>query len=309
MQEGKEYGLIVDYRGLVENLSEAMDMYTGAGFENFDSLDIKGVMTDILSALSKLRETYSQLKDLFIPVHNPDDSEEIEVFLSDDDIREQFYNALCEFGKALHIVLNSESAFKALSRDELETYKSAFAFYERVRRSVKIRYCDGIDNRQYEPLMQNLLDTHLSVVGLKQITPPIDIMNRTDFEKELGTLANDRSKADSITHHLAKAIHNNYDENPAYYDSFSKRIKATLDEYKNKIISDSEYLSAMKKILSDYQTGKTEIHYPSCIQNNAHAQDIDDLFFEYEKSKGFKIPFALVDKIIENVKTVAIRRF
>ena len=27
---------------------------------------------------------------------------------------------------------------------------------------------------------------------------------------------------------LAKAIHNKYDENPAYYDSFSKRIKATL---------------------------------------------------------------------------------
>lgn len=363
--EGKEYGLIVDYRGLVEKLSEAMDMYTGSGFENFDSLDIKGVMTDILSAVSILRETYSQLQDLFIPVQNPDDSEEIEVFLSDDNIREQFYDALCEFGKALHIVLNSESAFKALSRNELETYKGAFAFYERVRRSVKIRYCDGIDNRQYEPLMQNLLDTHLSVAGLKQITPPIDIMNRKDFEKQLGTLSNDRSRVDSISHHLARAIHNKYDENPAYYDSFSKRIKATLDEYKNKIISESEYLSAMKKILSDYQTGKTEIQYPLRIQNNAHAQafygvisalfaqsldeiaqpdseflaemsaaiteifkkhivigwgnnltiqnriaqDIDDLFFEYEKSKGFKIPFVLIDKIIENVKTVAIRRF
>ena len=363
--EGKEYGLIVDYRGLVENLSEAMDIYTGAGFENFDSLDIKGVMTDVLSAVAKLREAYSQLRDIFIPLKNPDDSEEIEIFLADDETREQFYDALCVFGKALHIVLNSESAFKAFPREEIEKYKGAFAFYERARRSVKIRYCDGIDNREYEPLMQNLLDTHLSVAGLKQITPPIDILNREDFEKELGLLSNDRSKADAITHHLAKAIHKNYDENPAYYDSFSKRIKATLDEYKNKVISESEYLSKMQKILSDYQTGKTEIHYPALIQNNAHAQafygvigalfaqnredaaqpdseflaemsdaiteifkrhlvvgwennltiqnriaqDIDDLFFEYEKSRGFKIPFSLVDKIIENVKTVATRRF
>lgn len=50
---------------------------------------------------------------------------------------------------------------------------------------MKIRYCDAIDNREYEPLMQNLLDTHLSVAGLKQITNPIDILNKDDFEREL----------------------------------------------------------------------------------------------------------------------------
>ena len=43
---------------------------------------------------------------------------------------------------------------------------------------MKIRYCDAIDNREYEPLMQNLLDTHLSVAGLKQITSPIDILKQ-----------------------------------------------------------------------------------------------------------------------------------
>ena len=210
--------------------------------------------------------------------------------------------------------------------------------------------------------MQNLLDTHLSVAGLKKITPPIDILNREAFEEELGSLANDRSKADSITHHLAKAIRQNYDENPAYYDSFSKRIKETLEQYKDKVISEAEYLSKMRAIMKDYQNGIIEIQYPASIQRNLHAQafyglitslfaqektevdndftaliarditeifkkhiqinweqnitvqnqiaqDIDDLFFEYEKSRGFKISFDLIDKIIENVKTVAIRRF
>lgn len=364
LAEGKEYGLIVDYRGLVENLSEAMDMYTGAGFENFDSSDIKGVMTDIITAVANLRQAYSHLKDLIDCVQNPDDVEQIEVYLSDDEKRNLFYNLLCEFGKALHIVLNSEQAFKALPRDEIENYKTAFTFFERVRRSVKVRYCDGIDNREYEPLMQNLLDTHLSVAGLKKITPPIDILNRKAFEEELGTLANDRSKADSITHHLAKAIRQNYDENPAYYDSFSKRIKETLEQYKDKVISEAEYLSKMRAIMKDYQNGTTEIQYPASIQKNLHAQafygvisslfaqektqvnanndfiaqiasditeifkkhlqvgweqnitvqnqiaqDIDDLFFEYEKVRGFKISFELTDKIIENVKTVALRRF
>ena len=39
------------------------------------------------------------------------------------------------------------------------------------------------------------------------------------------------------------------------------------------------------------------------------SQDIDDLFYEYEKERGFALEFELIDKIIENVKTVALRRF
>ena len=39
------------------------------------------------------------------------------------------------------------------------------------------------------------------------------------------------------------------------------------------------------------------------------SQDIDDLFYAYEKQRGLKLSFETIDKIIENVKTVALRRF
>lgn len=39
------------------------------------------------------------------------------------------------------------------------------------------------------------------------------------------------------------------------------------------------------------------------------SQDIDDLYYEYEKTRGLKLSFDVIDKIIENVKTVALRRF
>ena len=39
------------------------------------------------------------------------------------------------------------------------------------------------------------------------------------------------------------------------------------------------------------------------------SQDIDDLFYRYECDRGIKIDLDTVDKIIENVKTVALRRF
>ena len=363
LMEGKDYGLIVDYRGLIEKLDTAMDMYSGAGLENFDGGDLKGVIVDVMASIGKLRETYTNLTNLFAPVSNPEDSESVEVFLADDKIREKFYNFLCAFGKALNMVLNAQQAYEALPKDERKKYQDTFIFFSKVRRSVKIRYCDAVDNSEYEPLMQNLLDTHLSVAGLKQITNPIDILNRDAIEQELDSLGSSRAKADAITSKLTKSISEKYQENPAYYDSFSKRIKDALDQYKERVITEAEYLAKMRSILDDYSTGKTTISYPERIRNNVHAQafygvicaifdeadeaeitpdfaaeiaeeitkiiakhvqvdfahnktiqdriaqDIDDLFYKYEIENGLKLSFDTIDKVIENVKTVALRRF
>lgn len=363
LHEGKDYGLIVDYRGLIEKLDTAMDMYSGAGLENFDGGDLKGVVVDVMSAIGNLRSAYTQLVELFAPVGSISDAEAVEVFLADDKMRQDFYTLLCAFGRALHLVLNAEQAYNALSKEERQKYQDTFIFFSKVRRSVKLQYCDAIDNAEYEPLMQNLLDTHLSVAGLKKITSPIDILNKDDFEKELEELGSLRSKADAIASRMTRSISKKRDENPAYYDSFSKRIRDALALYKEKVISEAEYLAKMRTIMEDYHAGRSTVSYPARIKNNVHAQaffgvltalfdevederitpdfvaevseeitkivashsqvdwtnnktihdrisqDIDDLFYKYEKEHGLKLSFDLIDKIIDNVKTVALRRF
>ena len=272
LHEGKDYGLIVDYRGLIEKLDTAMDMYSGAGLENFDSGDLKGVVVDVMSSVGNLRDSYTRLIELFAAVRNKADAEEVEVFLADDKVREDFYNLLCSFGKALNLVLNSEQAYAAVPKSELKKYQDTFIFFAKVRRSVKIRYCDAIDNSEYEPLMQNLLDTHLSVAGVRQITSPINILNKDDFEKELDELGSLRAKADAITSRMTKSISEKYDENPAYYDRFSKRIKEALEQYKTKVITEAEYLAKIRTIMEDYHAGRSSISYPESIKNNVHAQ-------------------------------------
>ena len=363
LHEGKDYGLIVDYRGLIEKLDTAMDMYSGAGLENFDGGDLEGVVVDVMSAIGNLRSAYTQLVELFAPVGSISDAEAVEVFLADDNVCQDFYTLLCAFGRALHLVLNAEQAYNALSKEERQKYQDTFIFFSKVRRSVKLQYCDAIDNAEYEPLMQNLLDTHLSVAGLKKITSPIDILNKDDFEKELEELGSLRSKADAIASRMTRSISEKRDENPAYYDSFSKRIRDALALYKEKVISEAEYLAKMRTIMGDYHAGRSTVSYPERIKNNVHAQaffgvltalfdevederitpdfvaevseeitkivashsqvdwtnnktihdrisqDIDDLFYKYEKEHGLKLSFDLIDKIIDNVKTVALRRF
>lgn len=365
LADGKDYGLIVDYRGLIQELDAAMNLYSGAGLENYDGGDLKDVAIDIGEYLGKLESTYTQLLNLFSPVNNLHDTEAVEVFLADKTIRDDFYQKLCVFGKCLHIVLNSELAYRegGLAEARRKTYQDAFVFFSKVRKSVKIRYCDAIDNAEYEPLMQNLLDRHLSVKGLRPLTEPIDILNPEDFKKQLEELGSKWAKADAITSHLTRSIKEKREENPAYYDSFSRRIKETLEQYKEKAISDEEYLDKMKSIMEDYRAGRSGIYYPRSIRGNPHAQafygvlsgifddmkdveippdfeaemaeaitrivaahsqvdwsrnktihdriaqDIDDLYYHYEKERGLKLPFDVIDRIIDNVKTVALRRF
>ncbi len=361
--EGKDFGLIVDYRGLIQKLDSAMEVYSGAGLEDYDGEDIQGVIVDVMACVSRLREAYSHLSDLFVGIKNAGDTEEIEIFLSNVDKRAEFYELLCSFGRVLSMVLNSEKAYSAFSKQEIEMYRAAFIFYSKVRRSVKKRYADAIDNKAYEKQMQNLLDTHMSVAGIKQITNPVDILDRDGLEQELKELGTLRSKADAIVSHMTKSIKTNRDENPAYYDNFSKRIKDALEEYKNRVITEAEYLEKMKTIMEDYRKGTTNISYPEKIKGNVHAQafygvitailddvmdinahidlisdvsiriteiidehnvvdwqrnkdihnkiaqDIDDMFYEIEKNQGIQIDFDSIDKIIENVITVALRRF
>ena len=94
LYEGKEYGLIVDYRGLIQKLDDAMNMYMGAGLENFADSDLKGTMTDIMGVVGSIRQSYSRLTELFFPVNNKSDVNETEQFLADEKVREEFYKLL-----------------------------------------------------------------------------------------------------------------------------------------------------------------------------------------------------------------------
>jgi len=46
----------------------------------------------------------------------------------------------------------------------------------------------------------------------------------------------------------------------------------------------------------------TEVH-------NRIAYEIDDLLYNFTKKNGIELTFDQIDKIIENVKTVALRRY
>ncbi|MDW7777063.1 MAG: type I restriction endonuclease subunit R [Methanosarcinales archaeon] len=363
LYEGKDFGFIVDYRGLLENLDEALDMYSGAGFENFDPEDLKGSLYDVISIIGSLRQYYTDLINIFIPVKNKKDVEEYEVLLANDEIRDDFYNVLSHFGRFLSIALESEQVYNALSKDELNSYKKDLKFYQELRKTVKLRYSDSIDHKEYEAHMQKLMDNYISAEEIIRITNPVDILDKTKFETELERLGSKRAKADAIRTRMSKSISEKWGENPAFYKKFSQRIEEVIQAYREARISEGEYLDKMKGILEDYRKGDSGITYPSSIKNNPHAQafygvitdqvneinedrdlyepiadlslevksiidkhvkvdfrdntdihnriaqEIDDLLFDFKKENDLELPIEQIDKIIETIKSISVKRY
>lgn len=363
LYEGKDYGYIIDYRGLIKKLDDAMDMYSGSGLENFEGKDLKGAIHDVIVIIGSLRQYYSELVSFFISIKNKEDIEEFEVFLADDKLREEFYDILSNYGRNLSIALESEKIYNSLGKDEIDNHKKIFKFYQKLRESVKRRYSDTIDNKEYEARMQKLMDNYIAAEGMMRITNPVDILDEKAFEEEVKRIDNKRSKADTIRTRLGKSISEKWDENPAYYKKFSERIEKVLEDYKNKRISEADYLSNMEDIMNKYREKKDESNYPETIKYNENAQafygvvnevikesgveygsvddlatlsveiddvikekskvdwhdnidvhnkiaqEIDDILYEYTNKTGVEISFDYIDKIIEKVKNVALKRY
>jgi len=377
LYEGKDFGLIIDYRGLIEELDSAMRTYSGAGLENFDGKDLEGALVDVISIVGKLREAYSNVVAIFKSVKNKEDKEEFEVLLAEEALRNDFYYELSQFGKYFGVALESEHVYNALGEEDIKLYKRELKFYQELRASVKLRYSDTIDHKEYEAKMRNLMDIYIAAEDIIQITAPVDILNEKEFEDELMRLGSPRSKADAIRTRMTKRISEKWDENPAYYKKFSERIEKIIAEYKNKRISEAEYLDKMREVMNNFRQGYSGTTYPDKIKNKPHAQafygvikevledtsyqeaaytdraaeetaiygyenilatvasdialviekhrkvdwydnsdvhklitkEIDDLLYEVKKKYFPSMTFKQIDAMIENIKTVALRRY
>lgn len=299
LYEGKDYGYIIDYRGLLGNLDKALTSYSS--LEGFDEDDIKGAVKDIKKELDNLKTTYSQLKDLFNPIKNKDDKEEYEVFLGDESRRLDFYERLKNYAKSLNICLSSNGILDLVLKEDLEKYKKELKFFSNLRKSVRLRYHEEVDFGEYEEQMQKLLDTYISANEVNKLTKLVNIFDEKNFDEEIQRVEGKRAKADTIRNALDKVITMKYDENPAYYESLKDRIKRILEEYRNKRISEEEYLSSMHDVMNDVRNGSVEETYPEPIVDNKAAQVIyDNIKDEIYESISSKIEEEKSEYVIAN---------
>jgi len=245
----KEFGYIIDYYGVIENLDDALLLYSS--FEDFDADDLEGTLVNINDEIKKLPQKHSELWDIFKPVANKRDVEAYQLLLKDKAIRVVFYEKLAVFAKALKLALSSMQFHKEVEEKTIGRYKDDLAMFMKLRIAVVERYSDAIDYKQYEGQIQKLIDTHITTDKVEVITELVNIFDKDKFQEEVENTTGKAAKADKIASRTAKHISEKMEEDPAFYKKFSEMLKETIADYEAKRIDEAQYLSKVQEIMNN----------------------------------------------------------
>ena len=114
------------------------------------------------------------------------DIEAYEQHLNMEDDRDKFYERLSNFAKTMHLALGNYKFLETASEAKINQYKKDLKFFLNLRVSLKSRYAESIDRKEYEEKIQKLIDTYVTSDEVIQITDPVDIFNTEKFSKTLG---------------------------------------------------------------------------------------------------------------------------
>ncbi|MCK9225047.1 MAG: type I restriction endonuclease subunit R, partial [Candidatus Muirbacterium halophilum] len=225
---GKDYGYILDYRGLLGNLDKALTVYSA--LSGFEEEDIVNTVFDINQEIVKLKGNLIKLHDIFDNVEYKSDLESYLNFLEDDKIRKDFYKKLKDYAKKLKICLSCEGFFDKTEEKDIKNYNNEVKFFNELRKASRIRFREAIDFSEFEPEMRKLLDTYIAAGEVNQLTKIVNIFEK-DFDSEIERINGKKSKADTIKNAIVKVVSEKMEENPDYYGKISDRIKRIIFDY------------------------------------------------------------------------------
>jgi len=241
LAENKDFGYIIDYRGVLGELNEAMNLYDALA--EYDAEDIAGTFADISAEIARLPQAYSDVWAVFEGVANKNDIEALQRHLEPDDRRRRFYEALTGYARALRVALGSMQFYEGTPEEQVRRYKDDLRAFHSLRQAVKMRYAEVVDYGEYEEKVRKLMDDHVRATGTTTITELVNIFDAEKFDAEVEKLGEPAAKADTILSRMKRTIRDRMDEDPAFYRRFSELVEESIQAFRQGRIDQIEYLT------------------------------------------------------------------
>ena len=267
--EGKDYGYIVDYYGVLAELDNALSIYSEYDEEDKDVF--RETLVPVSDKIAELPQRHSDLWELFKMIPNKRELEAYAQSLRMEDRRHEFYDRLTAFSSVLQIALSTEEFFNTTDDKTIRRYKDDLNMFAKLRTAVQLRYSDTVDYKKYEARIEKLINHHVESDAVKVITNLVNIFDKEDFQKEVDNVVGTAAKADTIATRTAKYIRENMDSDPAFYKKFSQLIKEAIELYEQGRLSDSEYLEKMMQYKDDV-LNHTDSELPAELEHNNVAK-------------------------------------
>ncbi|MEU9484483.1 HsdR family type I site-specific deoxyribonuclease [Streptomyces decoyicus] len=218
--DGKAAGFIVDYAAVSKHLQAAMDAYAAE--------DAEGAPTNFSSEIARLEPRRNRLRMLFTergvaPAGDKQTIEDCVQLLEDDELRSQFDSALRKFLTTVETVM---------PRQEAKRYLADARLYSLISTWARDRYqdCSDFDASLYGEKVRELIDEHITALGVKQVIPPRQLA-ASDFSDKVDALPGARAQASTMEHAIRRHIEVHLGEDPAEYTKLRERLEEILRDY------------------------------------------------------------------------------
>jgi type I restriction enzyme, R subunit len=211
--EGKQCGFIVDYYGLSDYVTEALEMFTSA--------DVKGALKNLKEELPKLQACHTRAMKYFKAVDR-EDIDACVLVLKDEEVRQPFEIDFRKFAKQMDIIFPDTAA---------TPYIPDLMFLGKVNQSAKNMYRDPqLDISGVGEKVRKLINDHIYATGVDPKIPPIDLL-ATNFKEHVSAVKSSKAKASEIEHAIKSHITINLENDPAYYKKLSEKLESIINNH------------------------------------------------------------------------------
>ncbi len=268
----KPFGYVIDYTGILKDLGKALATYDA--LQGFSEEDIAQSVVDIREEANNVPGAHSALLDVFKSVSNTFDAEAYARLLADEAVRDEFYRRLSTFSRAFTVALASPSFVESTKADLLKRWRDDLGRFTSLRAAVSLRYAERVDWRDYEKRIRHLLDRHIVARNVVKIVEPLNIFDDISIDaKRKKKSETDASVADTIAHQLTRSMEEKWDEDPIFFEKFSKLIRDTINDFHEGRISDLSYLEKIRLLRDQVLHREDDANVaPKKLHHDPHAQ-------------------------------------
>jgi type I restriction enzyme, R subunit len=275
--EGKDYGLVIDYRGIFGEMNQALEIYAALEREGFDREDVEGALVDVRVEITKLPTLHAVVWDVFKGVTNLQDLESLQQWLEPQDRRDEFYEALRDFAKNLRLALCNAPFQADTPESTKQRYLQDLKSWLKLRDLVKIRYGEKVDYSDFEDQIRRMVEKEIGASEFITIIEPVDIFDLDRSNAEIENIVGTAAQADAIAARIKKVAIERMEEDPILYLRLSQLIQTAIDAHRAKRLGDIEYLQQMRSHLETVRNGGAD-NVPAPLQTRPQARAFYNVF-------------------------------
>lgn len=302
----KEYGYIIDYKDLFNEIESSIEDYTNGALSGYDKEDVDGLLNDCtanarkdlneaLDNLARLTEHVAQPKgmdeyyDYFVSDRNTPAEQQYDEMMSRQKRRDEFYAAVRTLA-IRYLAVSTQMEKVGYSRQEADNIYRKVKDYDQIGHAIMLRSGDITDLKQYDATMRQLLDDYVeakhSVVLAKLddfsfldlIDTSDDVAaegdNDDDLSRAEAEVGGQRGMAETLTANVRRVIMRKRDSNPEEYEKFSQRLNQILEEMRESTKEYRELLMEIVQLCRDMRSGH---RYPDGIDTACKKALYDNL--------------------------------